>query len=161
MTWLFMVSLFLVLVFGLVVVVGAPYVPTLRPQADAAFQLLKLKKGQTLLELGCGDGKVLKLAAEQGYRAIGIELNPILAIIAWARTRRYGDQVQVIWGNFWRVPWPAADGVFVFLIDRFMPKLDARMSNYGGRLASVAFQVPGRPVARERNGVYLYAYRKP
>jgi SAM-dependent methyltransferase len=144
--------------FAVVLVWGAPYLPTLRPQMRTALELLDLKPGQTLLELGCGDGNVLIAAAQAGYNVVGIELNPILATIAWFRTRRYRKQVRVICGNFWTVPWPEADGVYVFLLDRFMPKLDARMVTYTKPLASIAFRVPGRKITAERNGVFLYKY---
>ncbi len=149
----------LVLAFGGVVLVGAPYLPTLRPQAAAAFELLQLKEGQTLLELGCGDGKVLLLAAERGYQVVGIELNPFLALFAWPRTRHRRADTDYL-GGFWRTPWPEADGVFVFLLDRFMPKLDARMEQYGGPLASVAFKIPGKTAVQERDGVFLYRYAR-
>ncbi len=144
--------------FAAVLFVGAPYLPTLRSQAETAFDLLGLEEGQTLLELGCGDGKVLVLAAQQGYKAVGIELNPILFVVSWLRTFRYRENVRVVWGDFWRVPWPEADGVFVFLLDPFMPKLDGRMQTYKRPLASVAFKVPGKMPARQKNGVFLYKY---
>ena len=149
----------LVLAFGLVLFVGAPYLPTLRPQVETAFELLALRPGQTVLELGCGDGKVLLAAAQAGYKAVGIELNPILAFISWLRTVRYRKQVRVVWGNYWRMRWPEADGVFVFLLDSFMPKLDTHMQQYKKPLVSVAFQVPGRRADAEKNGVFLYNYR--
>ena len=150
-----------VLLFGTVVLFGAPYLPTMRPQVAAAFELLNLKKGQTVLELGCGDGRVLLEAASRGYRAVGIELNLVLVVIAMWRTRKFRDRVQVVWGNYWTKPWPPSDGVFTFLIDSFMPKLDGRMQQYGGKLVSVAFRVPERHVKKELNGVYLYVYDKP
>jgi SAM-dependent methyltransferase len=149
----------LVLAFGLVLFVGAPYLPTLRPQVETAFELLALRPGQTVLELGCGDGKVLVAAARAGYKAVGVELNPILAFISWLRTVRYRKQVRVVWGNYWRMRWPEADGVFVFLLDSFMPKLDTHMQQYKKPLVSVAFQVPGRRADAEKNGVFLYNYR--
>lgn len=148
------------LFFSVVVFVGAPYLPTLSPQIVTAFELLDLHRGQTILELGCGDGKVLLAAAQRGHKAVGIELNPLLAAIAWVRTRRYRSHVRVIWGNYWLRQWPPSDGVYVFLIDRFMPKLDGRMQQYGGKLISVAFRVPGREPSREGHGVYLYDYGK-
>ena len=151
----------LILLFGTVVFVGAPYLPTMRPQIEAAFDLLELKKGQTLLELGCGDGRVLVEAAKRGYRAVGIELNLVLVFVALWRTRRYRDNVRVIWGNYWAKPWPPSDAVFTFLLDSFMPKLDKHMQYYGGKLASVAFRIPGRVIEKEHNGVYLYVYDKP
>jgi SAM-dependent methyltransferase len=149
--------------FGFVLLFGAPYVPTLEPQVNAALELLNLKKGQTLLELGCGDGKVLVAAAERGYKVVGYELNPLLALVAWARTRKYGDRVRVVWGNFWRQEWPVADGIFVFLLDKFMARLDARIiaqPNRPIKVASYAFRIPGTEPAEEREGVFLYVYQK-
>ncbi|HSH18794.1 MAG TPA: class I SAM-dependent methyltransferase, partial [Candidatus Saccharimonadales bacterium] len=94
--------------FGFVLLRGAPYLPTLRKQVDAALDLADLSPGDTLLELGCGDGKVMIAAAQRGLKVVGYELNPILACIAWLRTRRYGKQVQVVWGDFWTKDWPKA-----------------------------------------------------
>ncbi len=160
MIWIFVIVGVLILLFGLVVFVGAPYLPTLRPQVEAALDLLDLKKGQTLLELGCGDGKVLCLAAERGLRVVGIEINPILVFIAWCRVRRYGGRVQVRWGNIWATSWPPSDGIFVFLIDSFMPKLGDRMQGYGGKLVSVAFKLPNEKIVGQKNGVWLYDFGK-
>jgi len=144
--------------FGGVLLRGAPYVPTLDAQARAALELLDLKPGQTLLELGSGDGKVLVLAARAGLQVVGIELNPFLVAVSWLRTRRYRKQVRIIWGDFWRVEWPVCDGVFTFLLNRFMPKLDAKMQTIQKPLVSFAFRVPDREPSAEKQGVYLYRY---
>lgn len=158
MAYLFIAIFILLLAFGGVILRGAPYVPTLDAQAKAALELLDLKTGQTLLELGSGDGKVLVAAARAGLNVVGIELNPFLVVISWLRTRRYRKQVRIIWGDFWRVRWPACDGVFSFLLGRFMPRLDTRMRAVGKPLASFAFQIPGREADAEKSGVYLYRY---
>lgn len=157
--WLLAVLGAVLTCFAGVLLAGAPYLPTLQPQIKAGFELLKLRRGQTVLELGCGDGKVLVYAARLGYNAVGIELNPILCAVARLRTWRYRDRVTIICGNMWRVPWPEADGVYTFLLDRFMPRLDHRMQQYGRPLVSVAFQVPGRKPVDEKRGVFLYEYR--
>lgn len=158
MIYIFLVALILALSFGGVLFRGAPYVPTLQRQGDVALELLDLKPGQTLLELGSGDGKMLVMAARAGLNVVGIELNPLLVLVSWVRTRRYRRQVRIIWGDFWHVAWPECDGVFVFLLDRFMPKLDARMRRVKKPLASFAFKVPGRQPDAERLGVFLYRY---
>ena len=158
MTLLLIVAILVVLAFGGILLVGAPYLPTLRPQIDTAFELLALRQGQTILELGCGDGKVLAAAAQRGYRSVGIELNPFLVVMAWLRTRRYGDMVHVVWGNYWQEQWPPAEAVFVFLLDRFMAKLDKGMQEHKGKLVSIAFCIPGKPPVIEKNGVFLYDY---
>ncbi|HEU4984185.1 MAG TPA: class I SAM-dependent methyltransferase, partial [Nitrososphaera sp.] len=65
---------------GFVVFFGPPYLPTLRRNIDAALDLLDLKPGQTMLDLGSGDGRVLVAAAKRGINVVGIELSPVLAV---------------------------------------------------------------------------------
>jgi SAM-dependent methyltransferase len=148
----------LAVAFGGVLLFGAPYVPTLDSSAKAALELLDLRPGQTLLELGSGDGKMLVVAAQAGLNVVGIELNPLLVAVSWVRTRRYRKQVRIVWGNFWQTDWPECDAVYVFLLDRFMPKLDRRMQKLRKPLASLAFQIPDRKPDAEKSGVYVYRY---
>lgn len=163
MTILLYVTCGIVILFGFVLAFGAPYLPTRNKQIDAALDLLGLKKGQTLLELGCGDGRVLKVAARRGMYCIGYELNPILALYAWLTTLNQRKNIKIIWGNFWLKPLPPADGIFVFLLDKYMAKLDKKIIqdfDYPIKLASFAFKVPGRRYSIQKNGVYLYEYKQ-
>ena len=159
---LFGLACLLVFCFGVVLVRGAPFLPTLKPQVDAALDMLDLQKGQTLLELGCGDGRVLIAAAMRGWKAVGYELNPIMAFIAWARTRPYRTQVKVIWGDYWTADWPKADAIFAFLLTRYMRILDKKIVQYPHKpilLASFAFPIPNRSPKTEKSGVFLYEYK--
>jgi SAM-dependent methyltransferase len=152
-----------VLLFGFVVWFGAPYLPTLRAQTDEALDLLSLKEGQTLLELGCGDGRVMRAAAARGLKVIGYELNPILVAVAWLVTLRYRRQVRVVWGNYWHGTLPTADGVFVFLLDKYMGKLDKKITQeqagHPVKLVSFAFQIPDKEPVRTSKGLFLYEYK--
>jgi hypothetical protein len=74
MLWILVAASVVLVCFGLVLIVGAPYLPTLTPQVEAALDMLDLKPGQTMLELGCGDGKVLIAAAKRGWHCVGYEL---------------------------------------------------------------------------------------
>lgn len=155
----------LVFLFGFVVLFGAPYVPTMRLQVRTALEVLDLQPGQTLLELGSGDGKVALAAAQQGIRVYAIEINPLLVLYARLRTWRYRQLVTIKWANIWQHRWPAdVDGIYVFLLDRFMPKLDKKITQTYKqkpvKLVSFAFEIPGRKPALERNGLYLYKYNK-
>lgn len=151
--------------FSFVVFVGPPYLPTLAPQVKSALDMLKLKPGQTMLELGCGDGKVLVAAAQRGWKVTGIELNPILVLVCKLRTWRYRHLVTVRWGNYWDTKlWGEADAIFGFVLPKYMSKLDKIIESWrsGGEvtLASFAFKIPDKAIAQEDRGVFLYEYKE-
>lgn len=162
MTWLLLAIGLIVLLFGFVVLFGAPYLPTLQQQRRVALDLADLKPGQLLLELGCGDGAMLVAAAELGLKVRGYELNPILALVAWLRTRRHRRLVKVVWGNFWQAKIEDADAVYVFLLPRFMTKLEEMLSGSKHKpnlkLISYAFKIPNRKALKSRKAVYLYQF---
>jgi hypothetical protein len=161
MIWIILVIIILVICFGGVLLFGAPYLPTLTPQVHTALELANLKPGEMLLELGCGDGKILIAAAQVGVHSVGYELNPVLALIAWLRTRKFRREVTVVWGNFWTKQWPPADAIFTFLLDRYMERLDLRISESVSRpvkLVSFAFRIPGKKADEEKAGVFVYKY---
>jgi hypothetical protein len=157
------VLLVIFLLFGFVVAFGAPYLPTLSPQVKAALDLVDLKPGQTLLELGSGDGRILIAAAERGLNVVGYELNPLLALYSWLRTRKYKGRVKVVCGNFWRRKLPPAEGIFVFLLNRYMAQLDTKLAAElprPFRLVSFAFEIPDRSADKQQAGVFLYRYSR-
>jgi SAM-dependent methyltransferase len=153
-------AILLIFAYGAVLLFGAPYFPSLKPHMAAAFDLLALKPGQTVYDLGCGDGRFLKQAAKKGYKAVGYELNPFVFAYAWLTTRRYGRRVKVKYGNFWNADLSKADAVFVFLLDKYMPKLDEKLEGSGKhfKLASHTFKIPGKKIIAKKYGVFLYQY---
>ena len=156
------VLLIIVLCFGFVLAFGPPYLPTLTKQMQIALKLADLQSGQTLLELGCGDGKVLVAAAQQGVSAIGFELNPLLVIVCKLRCWRYRKLVTVKWANFWTRPWPPTDVIFIFGLPRLMQKLDTKVIQYNHKpvkLISFAFAIPGKHPSQKKGGVFRYDYK--
>lgn len=161
-TLLFWIAACIILLFGLVVFVGAPYLPTLNPNIEAAFQLLELKQGQTLLELGSGDGRILRAAAKKGIRAVGYELNPLLVVYSRISLWHYRKITKVYWGNYWHAKWPKTDAIYVFLLQKYMRKLDKKIvrtySGHSVKLVSLAFTVPNKKPTKNVKGLYLYTY---
>lgn len=147
--------------FTFVILFGAPFLPTLKPKVKEALDLIDLKPGQTLLELGSGDGRVMKAAAERGLHVVGYELNPLLVLYSRVITWRYRKQVSIVWGNYWHKTWPPAAGIFVFLLQPYMEKLDQKIRREcgaGTRLVSFAFTINSRKPAKTRTGLYLYRF---
>lgn len=148
--------------FVFVVAFGAPFLPTHKPQVQIAFELIRLQQGQTLVELGSGDGRVLKEAAKRGINAIGYELNPILALYAYFNTFSYRDRVKIICGNYWNQKLPASDAIFVFLMKPYMNRLNQKIMNEAKKpqkLVSYAFTIDSKKPQRTKKGVYLYEYK--
>ncbi len=161
MIWPVLLLAVIISLFSFVLLFGAPYLPTLKRQKQEALDLLDLKKGQTLVELGSGDGRMLSAAAERGIHAVGYELNPLLFIFSWLVTRRYKGLVRVRLANFWNHPLPECDGIYVFLLDRFMSRLYTKVtqeSTTSVKVVSFAFQFPEKKHVAERSGLYLYVF---
>lgn len=148
-----------IVIFGFVVVFGAPYLPTLKPQIHTALDMLALKPGQTLVEVGSGDGRVLLAAAKRGWNVVGYELNPLLVLFSLWYTRKYRHQVRIVWGNALTKEWPLTDGVYVFGIDRIMPKLHTKITQSikkPVKVASFSFMLKDQKPIQTKNGVHLY-----
>ena len=123
------VSLIIAIAFGIGAFLGAPYLPVLKSEHQALLDLCDLSPGETLLDLGSGDGRFLKAAAKRGYQAIGYEINPFLFIIALIVTWPERNLVTIHLGDYWQTQLPEAAAIYVFLIDRFMPKLDQKLKS--------------------------------
>ena len=113
--------------FGLGAWLGAPYVPILGQDRRKLLELTNLKPGQTIIDLGSGDGRLLYAAASQGINGIGYEINPLLVLISTIVCWRYRSRVKIHLANFWQQPLPKADAIYVFLIDRYMTKLKHKL----------------------------------
>lgn len=67
---------------------GAPFVPTHTSDIRLLFEHVKPReKRETFIDLGAGDGRVVRMAAEHGFEAVGYEFNPIVWLLAWLRCR--------------------------------------------------------------------------
>src|SRR5437588_13059355 len=53
------------------------YVPTDEKGIEKMFDMAKVKKGDVVFDLGCGDGRIVAMACKQfSTRGVGIDLNP-------------------------------------------------------------------------------------
>ncbi len=158
---IFLLLFVIVMCFGFVLLFGAPYLPTHKKQIALGLKMAALRKDEVVYELGCGDGYILREIARRGGRAVGYELNPILFIVAWLSCLKYGGRIKVRYGNFWNVNIAEADIVYVFLLEKFMKRLDQKMlaeAQKGTRLLSYTFKIPGKKIIAEAEGMYLYQY---
>lgn len=125
------------------------------------LDLADLKEGDRLLDLGSGTGGLLITAARRGISGVGIELNPLLWAYSQLRIWPYRRQIQIKLGNYWQLDWPVVDCIYVFLIDRYMPKLDRELTSrlkQPTKVASYVFKIPGKKPVRRLHNAQLYLY---
>ncbi len=149
-----------VIFFG-TVFFGAPYVPTRTPQVKQAMLLFDNVRGQEIVELGAGTGGVSLALLDAGARVTAYEINPLLCLVLWLRTRRYSDSMTIRWGNFWSANMSKYDGVYVFLASKFMGRLEEKLGQelrQGARLVSYAFELPGQKPTKTVGPMHLYEF---
>jgi predicted RNA methylase len=92
--------------------------------------MTSIKPNEIVYDLGCGDGRVLIMAAKHfNARAIGIEIDPIRFLWCKFRIRLLGlgDKVQVIYGDFFRKNLSNADIIICYLLQNTNDKLQAKL----------------------------------
>jgi SAM-dependent methyltransferase len=78
------------------VYINAPYVPTPDKVARAMLKLAGVRNNDIVYDLGCGDGRIVILAAkEYGAHGIGIDLNPRRIEEARSNARKAGVETLV------------------------------------------------------------------
>src|SRR3977135_3455008 len=107
----------------------APYVASPGRVVDRMLELANIKPGETVYDLGSGDGRVL-IEAVQKYKAkaIGVEISPRLVVQATANIEKEGlsDQARVIQGDVLTADLTGADVVFIYLVTPLNEKLRPR-----------------------------------
>lgn len=159
------VATIFIICFGVVAFFGAPYVPSRRRDIETAFhELYPLGKDDVVLDVGSGDGKVLRMASQRGARAIGFELNPLLVWLARFLSRR-DDKVAVRCCNFWQTEVPGdVTLVYTFLETRDIRKMERYLEKAAkGRATplyfmSYGFALPGRAPVKKLKNMYLYEF---
>lgn len=144
---------------------GAPYVPSKRRDIMKAFdEVYQLRSADVVLDLGSGDGVVLRIAASRGARrALGYEISPLLVLVSRVLHRNYKN-AQTKLANIWTTPFPDdVTLVYLFGDTRDLKRLEKRLSSEATRLdrtlhvLSYGFQFSF--ASKSDNGLhYLYEF---
>lgn len=151
----------------------APYVPSPPNVVERMLEVANLKPGETLYDLGSGDGRVLITAAQRfRAKAVGVEISPkeIKSSTDQIRRLKLDNLCQVIEGDLLQVDLSSADVVTLYLLttsnDLLRPNLEKYLHK-GARVVSHDYQIRGWvPTKLERVHAHnrehtLYVYEMP
>lgn len=163
--WWIWPLLALFLLFGLVVFRGAPYVPSKKGNLKEAFtELYPLGEFDLLVDIGSGDGVVLREASKRGAKALGYEINPVLVFIS-KRLSRKSPGITIRLADFWSVKLPEETTIiYTFGESRDISKMANKVASEANRLKkplyfmSYAFEVPGLKSVKQNGSHFLYKF---
>lgn len=105
----------------------APYYPTPMEVVTTMLDAAELEPGDTLIDLGSGDGRIVLVAARDfGARAIGYELDD--ALVKSSRRRigemELSDKAEIRQQDLFTADFSNADVITVYLLPRAMRRLE-------------------------------------
>ena len=143
---------------------GAPWWPTPQNKVLRMLEMANVQADEVVYDLGCGDGRVLIMAARRFHaRSVGIEIDPLRFLLVQMLITILGlrQQVSVKLGNFFEQDLSQADIIFTYLLqdtnNKLFKKLDAELRP-GTRVVSHNYSYPGWRLMDEdkAHGLYLY-----
>jgi len=127
----------------------APYVVSPQQIVDRMLELADIRPGETLYDLGSGDGRVLITAVQRYHaKAVGIEISEVLVKSTTDRIQKMGlaNDARVIQGDLLQVDLSPADIVTIYLATDSNEILRPNLEKYlrpGARVVSHDYVVPG------------------
>ena len=150
----------------------APYVASPARVVDLMLEMAKIKPGETVYDLGSGDGRIVVAAAGRyKAKAVGVEISPKLVAAATAEIEKAGlsSQARVVQGDVLLADLTGADVVTMYLETQLNAKLKPRLEKFlkpGARVVTHDYPVPGWKATRVETVdgrvmhiIYLYEIR--
>lgn len=124
------------------------YVPTPYDVVDKMLELAKVKKGDVVYDLGCGDGRIVVTAAKKyGVKAVGFDIDPqrIKEARENVKKNRVEDLVRIEEKDIFTLDLRDATVITLYLLPRLNVKLIPQLEKLkpGCRIVSHDFDMEG------------------
>jgi hypothetical protein len=96
-----------------------PYVPTPQVVVDRMLDMAQLKAGETVIDLGSGDGRIMiEAATRYGARGFGVEIDPRLVELSNDRAAEAGvaDRVKFLQQDLFKTDFHEANVLTLYLL---------------------------------------------
>ena len=106
-----------------------PYVVTPMEIVERMMRMGEVGKGDYVIDLGSGDGRIVIEAAKRGARGVGVDLDPNLVALANENARQAGvsDRAKFIVQDIFETDLTPASVVTMYLLPEFNRKLLPRL----------------------------------
>ena len=127
----------------------APFVPTPMVVVEKMLEMVRVNRNDILYDLGCGDGRIVILAAKKyGARGVGIDIDPQRIEEANAAAREAGVEnlVEFRRQDVFKVDFSEATVVALYLLEEsneLLQPLFDRFLQPGTRVVSHNYPIPG------------------
>ncbi len=124
-----------------------PYVPTSPELVEQMLKLANVHKGDLVYDLGCGDGRIVVMAAEKfGARGVGVDIDPERIKEANDNAKKAGvaDRVKFVQANLFDADVKPATVVTLYLLPNVNLKLRPKLLKDlkpGTRIVSHSFDM--------------------
>ena len=140
---------------------GPIFVPSADDKLETMLKLDAAKKGEKIIDIGCGDGKIIIELAQRGFHAEGIDFSPRLIKQCREKANKLGVQknIEVSVKNFWDVDLSKYDIIFFYGMTHVMKRMEKKLEKEmkpGARFISNYFHLPNWKPVIEENEIRVY-----
>jgi 16S rRNA A1518/A1519 N6-dimethyltransferase RsmA/KsgA/DIM1 with predicted DNA glycosylase/AP lyase activity len=169
---------FILAIFGTMAIAGfrgAPWVPTKKKDLDRLINLADIHEGDTIFELGSGDGRIIfEIAKRYKVSAIGVEISLLPYVYSKVKlwlmntifVHRLKGKVRIVYRDMFEQNLESADVVICFLLPRSISELENKFNKElknGAKMISYVFPLESRSATEtnkpEKSSIAIYMYR--
>ncbi|MBT3348980.1 class I SAM-dependent methyltransferase [bacterium] len=124
---------------------GVPFIPTPDPIVEKMIELAELTSEKKFVDLGCGEGKIVRAAGKLGARGSGYELIKPLVWYSTLRNKLENLPIEFRSDDFFTANLENIDVIFCYLWPSAMKKFWENFGETltpGTKIISHAFEIP-------------------
>ena len=139
---------------------GAPYAALGSERLKTVIELLNIKKGEKVADLGSGDGRIVIACARKGAVAVGYEINYLLVLLSRKNIKKSGlKNASISQKDFWSENYSSYNSITIYTLPHILPELGRKLKKElkpGSKVISNHYKFPDWKISKSKNDVHLY-----